>query len=240
MYVESAQEAHDTMFQMYKVCEHQEVLLPGMVCLDGFTLSHVYEPVDLVNDIKGFLPDYKPLFQLDSNNPMTFGPIGYPSMYMESKKQQQDAMLNSFKIIKDVHEEFKKEFGRGYGNGLIETYKTEDAEKIVICLGTIVGTTREVVDELRENGEKVGLLKLKCFRPFPKEDIVNACKNAKEIRVIDRAVSFGNAGPVFIEVRDALFGGEQEVIGFIAGLGGRDVKKEHIKKAFSEKGGWLL
>jgi pyruvate ferredoxin oxidoreductase alpha subunit len=239
VYVESAQEAHDAIFQMYKVCEDKKVLLPGMVCLDGFTLSHVYEPVELINDASKFLPKYSPLYKLDSENPMTFGPIGYPSVYTEFKKQQQEAMMNALPLIKKVHDEFRKKFGRGYGDGLTEEYKTKDAEKILVCMGTMTGTAREVVDEMRGHGKRVGLLKIRCFRPFPKEEINKSCRNAKEIIVIDRAVSFGNAGPVFVEVRDALFNSGVEVSGLIAGLGGRDVTKEDLKNAFKKKSGWL-
>lgn len=241
IYVESAQEAYDSIFQMYRICEDKKVLLPGMVCLDGFTLSHVHEPVEELQNVSDFLPDYNPLFKLDPKKPMTFGPIGYPSMYMETKKQQNEAMMGSLELIKETNSLFKKKFGRGYGDGVIDTYKTKDADNILICLGTVAGTAREVVDELRESGGKVGLLRLRCFRPFPKEEIINACKNAKKIKVIDRAVSFGIAGPVFIEVRYALFKQEINVQGFIAGLGGRDITKDHIKKAFKEeKGRWLL
>ena len=249
LYVESAQEALDTIIQAYKIAENRKVLLPVMVCLDGFTLSHVYEPVDIPEkkDVDKFLPKYNPLFRLDPEKPVTMGPIGFPNTYMEFRKATHEAMLNSIEIIKDVSNDFKNSFNRSYGNGLIETYKINDAEYAVATMGTACGTTRVVVDELRKQGEKVGLIKIKSFRPFPKEEVINCCKNIKGIAVIDRNISLGNEGALCTELRSAFYNQEKKPIikGFIAGLGGRDITPEHIKTAFkkietSNNSEWLL
>ncbi len=249
LYVESAQEALDTIIQAYKIAENRKVLLPVMVCLDGFTLSHVYEPVDIPEkkDVDKFLPKYNPLFRLDPEKPVTMGPIGFPNTYMEFRKATHEAMLNSIEIIKDVNNDFKNSFNRSYGNGLIETYKINDAEYAVATMGTACGTTRVVVDELRKQGEKVGLIKIKSFRPFPKEEVINCCKNIKGIAVIDRNISLGNEGALCTELRSAFYNQEKKPIikGFIAGLGGRDITPEHIKTAFkkietSNNSEWLL
>lgn len=249
LYVESAQEALDTIIQAYKIAENRKVLLPVMVCLDGFTLSHVYEPVDIPEkkDVDKFLPKYNPLFRLDPEKPVTMGPIGFPNTYMEFRKATHEAMLNSIEIIKDVNNDFKNSFNRSYGNGLIETYKINDAEYAVATMGTACGTTRVVVDELRKQGKKVGLIKIKSFRPFPKQEIINCCKNIKGIAVIDRNISLGNEGALCTELRSAFYNQEKKPIikGFIAGLGGRDITPEHIKTAFkkietSNNSKWLL
>ena len=249
LYVESAQEALDTIIQAYKIAENRKVLLPVMVCLDGFTLSHVYEPVDIPEkkDVDKFLPKYNPLFRLDPEKPVTMGPIGFPNTYMEFRKATHEAMLNSIEIIKDANNDFKNSFNRSYGNGLIETYKINDAEYAVATMGTACGTTRVVVDELRKQGEKVGLIKIKSFRPFPKEEVINCCKNIKGIAVIDRNISLGNEGALCTELRSAFYNQEKKPIikGFIAGLGGRDITPEHIKTAFkkietSNNSEWLL
>lgn len=235
MYVESSQEAMDTVIQAYKLAENHEVLLPAMVCLDGFTLSHVYEPTDLPEqeNVDSFLPPYNPWVKLDSEKPVSMGPISYPNSFMDLKKQQQDAMHKSLEMIPKINSEFNEKFGRSYGNGLIESYKLEDADTCLVCMGTVCGTTRTVIDELREKGQKVGMIKIKTFRPFPAEEIKKAIQNVKNIGVIDRCVSFGNEGPVYIEVKE-ITNDDKNVKGFIAGLGGRDVTPEHIKNAFNK------
>lgn len=238
MYVESAQEALDTTIMAFKIAEDHDVMIPAMVCLDGFTLSHVYEPVDIPDQksVDQFLPKYIPLFRLDTKKPITMGPIGYPDSFMQFKKQQQDALSNALAIIKKVHSEFKSKFGRSYGNGLVEPYKLADAEYVFIGLGTICGTARVVIDKMRKQGKKVGMLKLKTFRPFPEADIINALKDKKAVAVFDKAVSFGQKGPVFSEIESALCDQKKRPVihSFIAGLGGRDITPEHIENAFKK------
>lgn len=247
LWVESTQEAVDTVIQLYKICEDRSVLLPGMLCLDGFTLSHVYERavVPEQEQVDEFLPEYKPYVKLDPEEPITMGPIAFPDSFMEFKKMQQEAMLNAVEKIKEVNEEYAKQFGRSYGNGLIELYQMEDAEYALLGMGTLVGTARVVVDELRKEGHKVGLIKLRSLRPFPKEDLIKATENLQGLAVIDRHISLGYEGPLFSDVRSALFERDLRIINFIAGLGGRDITQKHLRKALfslkeGKEGGWLL
>jgi len=233
LYAESSQEAFDTVIQAYKIAE--KVLLPVMVCIDGYSLSHVYEAVDIPKQehVDRFLPKYRPRYCLDPKKPITIGPISYPDTYMKFKKVQQDAFGDSVDVIKNVNDEFKRFFRRGYGNGLVESYMMEDAEQAVMAMGSVCGTIRTVVDDMRKKGIKVGLIKLKCFRPFPKNEIVNITAKLKGLAVIDRDISFGNKGALFTEVNSVIKSKEPLVNGFIAGLGGRDITPEHIEKAIN-------
>jgi pyruvate ferredoxin oxidoreductase alpha subunit len=231
LYVESPQEILDTTIQVYKIAESSDVLLPAMVCLDGFTLSHVFEPVDFPSqeEIDKFLPPYKPPYLLDPARPITAGPVGFPDSYMEFKKQQEDAMLLALKKIKEVNKEFAKRWDRSYGDGLIKTFNLEKAEIGIIAMGSICGTIKEVI----KRSKKVGLIRLRSFRPFPKREILKACKPLKSIAVIDRAYSFGSAGPLYQEVKVCLFEAREKprVSNFIMGLGGRDIRPQDIKFA---------
>lgn len=238
MYVESAQEALDTTIMAFRIAEDHKVLLPAMVCLDGFTLSHVYEPVDIPDQksVDKYLPKFVPKFRLDPKKPVTMGPIGYPDSFMVFKKQQHDALIDSLNIIKKAHSEFKSKFGRSYGNGLVEPYRLKDADYVFVGLGTICGTARTVIDDMRSKGKKVGMLKLKTFRPFPEKDIINALKDKKAVVVFDRAVSFGQKGCVFSEFKAAFCDQKKKPVihSIIAGLGGKDVTPGHIENAFKK------
>jgi pyruvate ferredoxin oxidoreductase alpha subunit len=235
LYVESSQEALDTTIQAFKIAENKDIMTPIMVCLDGFTLSHVYEPVDIPEQKKvdSFLPKFTPEFRLDPRKPVSFGPVAFPNSFMTFKRQQQDALARSLDTIKKANFEFKKEFGRAYGDGLLETYKMEDADFAFMGLGTICGTARVVIDKMRNEGVKVGMIKMRCFRPFPEDALRAACKNLRGLAVFDRAVSFGQKGPVFSEVQSALLTADSRPVihSFIAGLGGADVTLNHIEKA---------
>jgi pyruvate ferredoxin oxidoreductase alpha subunit len=236
LYAESGQEALDATILAYKIGE--KVLLPVMVCVDGFNLSHVYEPVDIPEqkNVDKFLPAYKPKYKLDPKKPLTMGPISFPDTYMYFKKQQQDAMEESIPIIKKAYKDFGESFGRTYGDGLIETYKIKDAQYALLTMGSVSGTARVVVDELRKKGKKVGLIKLICFRPFPNNDLRNIAKKLKGIAVIDKCISLGNKGPLFTEVRNSLFGTNIKISGYIAGLGGKDITKDHLIQALQDMG----
>jgi len=235
-YVESAQEAMDRIIIAYKIAENKNILLPAMICLDGFTLSHVYEPVDIPEqkEVDKFLPQYSPLYKLDSKKPVSMGPIGYPNSFMEFKHQQHEAMINALEIIKKTHQEFSNNFNRSYGNGLIEEFMLKDADFAVIAMGTITATARHVVEELRKKGKKVGLIKIKTFRPFPEKDIIKSAENLKAIAVLDRNISFGQHGTLFSEIKSVLHHKNIIVNSFICGLGGRDVTPNHIKTAFEK------
>ena len=246
LYCESTQEAIDTTIQLYKISENHDVLLPAMVCIDGFTLSHVCERAILPTQEKvdKFLPEYKPFVKLDPKKPVSMGPIAFPNSFMEFKYQQQEAFNNALPLIGKVHDEYAKEFGCSYGNGWIEEYKMEGAEYAIIGMGTLCGTAKVAVDELREKGEKVGLIKLRTYRPFPVEELKRATKNLKGLSVIDRHFSLGFEAPLYTEMKSVLYNSGIKINSFVAGLGGRDITVDRLKKALlstknNEKGAWL-
>jgi len=249
LWVESSQEALDTTIQAFKISEDLKVQLPVMVNLDGFTLSHVFEPVEVPDSKKvdSFLPAFKPLNVLDTKNPKTFGPIAFPNVYMEFRKDLDEAMFASEAVIEQANKEFAKAFGRSYGDGLLELYKMEDAEFAIIGMGTLCGTARSVVDKMRKQGKKAGLIRVRCLRPFPKARLLNACKSLKSLAVIDRHVSYGFEGPLFTDIRSAFYEEKNSpfIAGFIAGLGGRDITERHLEKALQnaiekKDGEWLF
>jgi pyruvate ferredoxin oxidoreductase alpha subunit len=238
LFCENSQEAIDTTIMAFKIAENPKVSLPVMVCVDGFTLSHMWEPVDIPeqNTVDKFLPKYKIHHLLDPKKPVTIGPIGYPDCFMQFKLAEHEALRDSLDIIKDVNKDFEKSFNRKYGDGLVELYNMDDAEYAVLGLGTVCGTARVAIDELRKKGKKAGLIKLKCYRPFPKEQLKNICKKLKAIAVIDRNISLGYEGAVFSDLRSALFELDKkpEIAGYILGLGGRDITDCHIKDIFED------
>ncbi len=244
LYCESSQEAYDTSIMAYKIAE--KCLIPVMICVDGFTLSHVWENVIISDDkeVDSFVQQYKPLYNLDINKPMTFGPISMPNSYMDFKKQQHEDMISSLSVIKDINSDFSKKFKRSYGDGLIETYKLEDAEYAFAAMGSVCGTIRYVIDDLRNKGKKIGMIKIKSFRPFPNAEIEKACKKLKGLAVIDKDISFGNAGALFTEIKASLKNNEIKISNFIAGLGGRDITPEMLMKTLNDIGKqeieWLL
>lgn len=248
LWVESSQEALDAVIQGYKICEDRSVFMPLMVCFDGFTLSHVFEPVDVPEQkqVDSFLPKFKPVHVLDVKNPKTFGPIGFPNSFMGFKKQQQDAMLNALGVIKKVNKDFKKSFGRGYGSGLLELYKMDNADFAVIGMGTLCGTAKVAIDKLRKEGKKVGLIRVRSLRPFPEQELQEAIKDLQAVAVIDRHISLGQEGPLFTDVRSAIYCNDISINGYIAGLGGRDITVKHFEKVFGDlekgksKGEWLF
>jgi pyruvate ferredoxin oxidoreductase alpha subunit len=225
-YAENAQEALDFVIQAYKISENKEVLLPSMVCVDGFILTHTVEPVDIPSpeDVDKFLPPYQPEHAyLDPEDPMSLGTFTDPDYYMDARYDMEVAMEGSKNIIREVNKEFEEIFGRKYG--FIENYKCEDAEIIMVAMGSICGTIKAVVDNLRQEGEKVGLLKIIAYRPFPKDEIYEAVKNADRIAVLDKNISFGIGGVLFSEIKAKM---DVNASGFILGLGGRDVAPEDI------------
>ena len=250
IYVENAQEAYDSILQAFKIAEDVGVSLPIIVGLDGFTLSHTLERVDTLSDqmVKTFvgerqLPNVQTHegkmvpFKLDPDNPMTMGPIALQNYYFEFKRQQDEAMKNALKKIQEINSEFAQISGRSYGNGLIESYKLDDAEVAVVCVGSTAGTLKVVVDELRQEGIKAGLLRLRTFRPLPVEEIRNALKNAKAIAVMDKSMSFGGfGGAVYHEVRHALYDEKTHppIVNYIYGLGGRDTNPIAFRGIFED------
>jgi pyruvate ferredoxin oxidoreductase alpha subunit len=250
VYVENSQEAYDSIIQAFRIAEDVGVLLPIIVGLDGFTLSHSLENVEVLEDdvVKQFvgirqLPDVlthegkRVPFRLDPDNPMTMGPIAFPNYYFEFKRQQDEAMKNALAVIQRVNSEYAKLTGRSYGNGLIDTYCLEDAEIAVVCLGSTAGTLKTVVDELRQQGVKAGLLRLRTFRPLPVEEIRSALENVKAVAVMDKSMSFGgNGGAVFHEVRHVLYDAAAHpyVVNYIYGLGGRDTSPKKLRAIYDD------
>lgn len=232
-YVEDNQEALDMVLQAYRVAEDIQVMLPMMVCLDGFVLSHTVERVEIPGqeEVDAFLPKFKPLNVLDTEAPKVFNPIVPPDYVMEMRYQLDWAMDMAREVIGNVDRDFGQRFGRSYG-GLFEGYRMEDAELALITLGTATTTARAVVDELRAQGKKVGLIKLRFMRPFPERELREATKNLKALGVFDRSIAMNRYGPVFTEVRGALSGSGVPLTDHIGGLGGRDLTLEDMRAIY--------
>jgi len=237
LYGENCQEVYDNMVQALRISEHKDVLLPVMSTHDGFIISHTVEGVDALEDeeVKKFVGEYKSLYPLlDVSHPVTYGPLDLQDYYFEHKKQQAEAMKKAKSVIIEVGEEYGKLSGRPYG--LFDEYFTEDADYIVLALGSTAGTAKAAVDDMRSRGEKVGVLKLRVFRPFPASELVQALSNAKAVAVLDRSEGFnGIGGPVFQDVRSALYRkADMPVSGYVYGLGGRDITPEMIAGIFGD------
>ncbi|NQT07421.1 MAG: pyruvate ferredoxin oxidoreductase [Candidatus Omnitrophica bacterium] len=237
LWSENAQEAYDNTIQAVKIAEDPSVRLPVIVNLDGFVISHGMENVDIYPDerIKSFTGEYKPLINLlDIKNPITIGPLDLQDYYFEHKRQQAQGMMNAEKVIEKVASEFKAAFGKGYG--IVEGYKMEDAEFAIVGLGSTMGTLKMVVDEARKSDIKAGLLKIRVFRPFPRDRIRKALSKVKAIAVLDRADSFNAvSGPLYSEITSALYGvANIPVVNYIYGLGGRDISVNMLHKVVKE------
>jgi pyruvate ferredoxin oxidoreductase alpha subunit len=240
LYAETLQEAIDLHIQGYRLAEDKRVLLPVMICVDGYILTHGYEVADIPSQelVDKFIPPLELEHKLDVNNPLSLGVLVGPDYYMETRYALQKTLEDCLKIIPDISTEFSKTFGRKSG-GLIEGYCLEDAEKVIVAMGSVVGTIKEAVDDLRDKGEKVGILKIITYRPFPAEDIYSALKNKKEIAVLEKAISLGGFGPLYTELK-SLFQGRKEtpkISGFIIGLGGRDITKNSVNVVFDKLSG---
>lgn len=230
LYVEDNQEAVDTHIQAFRIAE--ELMIPVMVCMDGYVLTHTMEPVDLPTqeEVDSFLPPYEPKYRLDPDDPFTMGAMVGPDAYMETRYHVHMDMMEARSVIARVAEDYAEAFGRHHG-GLIETYDLEGADVVLVSMGSLLGTMREAVDELREEGLKVGLLKVRCFRPFPKEAIHDALMGVGIVGVIEKDISLGLEGTLCSEMRAAFCGEESpEISSFIMGLGGRDITVEEIKQ----------
>lgn len=236
IYSENNQEAYDNFVQAYRIAEHKDVRLPIMICQDGFITSHAVENINLLEDkeVKDFVGEYNPQeYLLNQDHSMAVGPYDIPAYYMEHKKQQAVAMENAKQVILDVAAEFEKISGRKYG--LFETYKLDDAECAIVIINSAAGTAKDAVDKLRAEGKKVGLLKIRVFRPFPAKEIAEALKNVKVLAVMDRCEGFSSqGGPLGAEVKSALYtaGSAAKVVDYIYGIGGRDVRVENIEEVY--------
>ena len=233
IYVEDVQEAVDATLQAYKIAEDEEIRTPIMVCMDGFILTHVYEPVELLDKemAKEFLPAYKPADILDPANPKTFGAFADPTTYTEFRYQQFEAQQKALGKIEKVAREFEKTFGRYYG-GLLDSYHAEDAEVVIVTMGSVIGTIKDAIDAMRIEGKKVGLVKVRSYRPFPVLALRNALKDASVIAVLEKDVSIGSEAGLVTDLKAAFYNSNIRVpiIGFTAGLGGRDITVKDIRK----------
>ncbi|MEE9405898.1 MAG: pyruvate ferredoxin oxidoreductase [Candidatus Aenigmarchaeota archaeon] len=231
LYVENAQEAFDTQVQAFKIAEQTRT--PIMVCLDGFVISHTYEPVKFITqeEVDKFLPPYKPEVTLNPSKPVTMGPVGLPKDYMSFKKQQQDALEGALETIKGINKEYAGLSGRSYGNGLIEKIGMEGKKHAIITIGSVTGTIREVAEKM-----DLGIIRIRSFRPFPTGDIRKACEGLESVGVIEKDISLGANGALYDEVKAALYSMEKrpKVSGFIAGLGGKDITRKDIEKVMEK------
>jgi pyruvate ferredoxin oxidoreductase alpha subunit len=228
IYAENGQEALDSILMAYRVSEDKEVLLPTMVCIDGFILTHTVDPVDVPDkeDVDKFLPIYQPDHAyLDPKRPMSIGTFTDPNYYMEARHDMELALQRAKKVIAKTNQEFDDIFGRKYD--FVEKYRSEDADIILVAMGSICSTIKDVVDELRENGEKVGLVRVRVFRPFPTDEIYDAIKGASKVAVLDKNVSFSIGGVLHNNIQSKM---DVDAYGYIIGLGGRDIKPSHIRE----------
>ena len=229
-YCSSNQEIFDTVIQSFKLAENKKVLLPVMINYNAFILSHTSMPVYIPEqkEIDDFLQKYKPQWKLDVNNPITFGNIILPADYEKIRKDMQNSQENAKKLIPEIAKEWKKKFGRYHGD-LIEEYKCDGADHILLAMGAIGSESKVSINNLRKEGLKIGLARVRTFRPFPNEEILKLGKQA-DLIVIDRNISIGSEGALFSEVKASLYGkSDTKVHGFIAGLGGKDVTYNDIE-----------
>jgi pyruvate ferredoxin oxidoreductase alpha subunit len=234
LFAENAQEAYDLTILATRLAEHPDVLLPVLVCQDGFTITHSAEPVAPLSDadVAAFVGEYelsRPL--LDVERPATHGPFAMPDYYFELRRQQISGLERALEVLPELALEFEQLSGRGYA--ALEGYRLDGAERVVVALGSSAGTVKDVVDELRDEGDPVGLLKVVSFRPFPAARVNALLRDVSSVIVLDRAASPGGAAPLLAEVTAAVSGRAVDVFGHVYGLGGRDLHPEDVREVFS-------
>ena len=238
LFSENNQEAYDNMLMAHRIAEHKDVLLPVMICQDGFITSHSIENIEIENDeeVKKFVGEYHPEhYLLNHKEPIAVGPLDLQAYLFEHKAQQAEAMKNAKKVIKEVAEEFEKWTGRKYE--FFEKYKMDDAEIAIVCMNSTAGTTKAVVDNLREKGVKAGLLKVRMFRPFPAEEIAEALSKLKAVAVLDKSDSLNAAGgALFSDVTSGMFVNNIHVptVNYVYGIGGRDTTTQMIESVYTD------
>lgn len=230
IFCETAQEVVDTTIQAYRIAEDKNVLLPIMVCMDGFFITHTMEPVDIPDkkDVDKFLPKFTPAYTiLDAKKPASIGNFTFPEQYAEIRSMISDAIDNSKGAVKKAHDDYAKIFGRKYGSGLVEEYKLAGKKIAIVTMGSLAGNVREVVDARKD----AGLLRIRSFRPFPKEEIAQALKGAGTVLIFEKNISLGTSqGALYPEIK-AILGDKKKVIDYIVGMGGIDCTVDAIKKA---------
>jgi 2-oxoisovalerate ferredoxin oxidoreductase alpha subunit len=241
-YCADNQEVFDTIIQAYKLCEDERVFLPAMICLEGFILSHTYTAAKIPDqrEIDDFLPPYKSGWTLDIDNPVSHSNLVSPEWYMEFRYKIQEAMENAERLISEIDEEYGRRFGFKYG-GLVEKYKCDDADLVLLTMGTIGSEAKIAVDKMRKEGLKVGSARVRVYRPFPMKEISKLAEGTKMLATIDRHISFGMEGFLAAEVKASTYGQKDKplVAGFIAGLGGRDVTSETVEKVAKKSLKWM-
>ena len=237
LFAEDAQEVMDMHPQAFKIAETPEISLPVTVNMDGFVLTHNFEPVDVLTQqqVDDFLPPFKPVVHLDVNNPMTMGLMADPNWYMEARYQMEEAIMESMPLIEKTAEDFKKLTGRWYG-GLLDTYRMEDAETAFVAMGSLIGTLKDVVDTLRAKGEKVGIIKIRSFRPFPYDKLREVSANLKNIIVFDKSYSLGFGSILQQEIRSCFYRQKNQplISGFVVGLVGRDIPPQSLIDSYNK------
>ena len=238
LFSENNQEAYDNLIMAHRIAENKDVLLPLIICQDGFITSHSIENIELTEDekVKQFVGEYKPEhYLLNNKEPIAVGPMDLQAYLFEHKYQQAEAMKNAKKVILEIAKEFEKMTGRKYG--LFEEYKLDDAEIAVVCMNSTAGTTKDVVDSLREKGIKAGMLKVRVFRPFPAEEIAKALSGLKAVAILDKADSLNGAGgALFEDVVSAMYvnGNNVKAVNYIYGIGGRDTTEKEIESVYTD------
>ncbi len=238
LFSENNQEAYDNLIMAHRIAEHKDVLLPLMVCQDGFITSHSIETIELIEDekVKEFVGKYKPEhYLLNDKEPIAVGPLDLQTFLFEHKAQQGIAMRNAKKVIAEVSAEFEKMTGRKYE--FFEKYKLDDAETAIVCMNSTAGTTKAVVDKLRAEGKKVGLLKIRMFRPFPAEEVAEALRNLKAVAILDKADSLNAAGgALFEDVTSGMYLNDVKVpaVNYVYGIGGRDTTTKEIESVYTD------
>ena len=238
IYCESGQEAYESTLLAVRIAEDEEILLPVMVCLDGFITSHAVERIELLEDriVKDWIGEKKAKYPLlDIDNAVTYGPLDLQNYYFEHKRQEAEAMRKAYSVIPRIVNKFEKIIGKRYD--YLEEYKMDGAEVAVLALGSTCGTAKTTVDRLREKGVKAGMVKLRFLRPFPAKEVVEALSKAKAVTILDRSDTFSNSGgPVFNEIRSAFYEKKDKpfIVNYIYGLGGRDINVEDIEKVYTD------
>jgi pyruvate ferredoxin oxidoreductase alpha subunit len=233
LYCESSQEGVDTVIQAFKIAE--SVMLPTMVCIDGFYLTHTVEPIDIptMEEVRKFLPKYQPTLKLDPEKPISMGEYALPSDYQSFREDVHKDNLAAKTRIVEVDKEFEQMFGRGYG-GVAQGYKHEDADYVFLAMGSVIGNAKEAVDELRAKGKKVGVVKVRSFRPFPEEEVRKLLEGKKHVAVFEKSYSMGSFAPLYADVVNSLYPLKKRpvVSSFIGGLGGKDVPVKDVIEVF--------
>lgn len=244
LYCEDSQEVYDTVVQAFRIAEHEDVLLPVMVCLDGFIISHTMEGLEVIGPeaVQEFVGPYRPAFSLlDTGSPISIGPLHLTDYYFECRRQLVEAMENSRRVILEVGQQYGELTGRQYGH--FEQYRLDDAEVAIVAMGSTCGTAKVAADRVREGGVKAGVLKLRSFRPFPGEEIAEILRRIGTVAVMDRSMSYGlRGGPLFNEIRSFAGGsadgnGALQMINYVYGLGGRDIYTRDIEQIFTDLAG---